>query len=394
MVSQDHQVYQGVPKAEPVPLDLPALKVYKVFPVHQEKTDSPATSGPVVCRVPPEVPASLVSQGARAHRAPRAVRVTTACQAFRVSKVVRASRVLLDPKANLDPRASLASPTLASRAWTEATGSMASQETRESRGRRESGALPVTPGTAFPVDQAPWAPRVTRASTGSLVYLAHLELPVPKAKRVAVACHAYPEPKAKRVSADGMDHLVLPERGVWRDPREAPENAETTDYLDLPGRLALRASLEGQGGMESVERRVNRRSSIRPSFRQASDRKVTRVCPGLRVHPVSTDGMDLQDRQDLMDFVDIRARRASLAPPEPLDSLDRRVGPVPSERRETPATGERENRARGAPRDSVATLAARATKERVARQVRAISKALCKGLQDPLESREYQASKA
>lgn len=111
MVSQDHQVYQGVPKAEPVPLDLPALKVSKVFPVHQEKTDSPATSGPVACRVPPEVPVSLVSQGARAHRAPRAVRVTMACQAFRVSKVVRASRVLLDPKANLDPRASLASPT-------------------------------------------------------------------------------------------------------------------------------------------------------------------------------------------------------------------------------------------------------------------------------------------
>lgn len=252
----------------------------------------------------------------------------------------------------------------------------------------------MTPWTASPVDQAPWAPRVTRASTGCPVYLAHLELPVPKAKRVAVAYHAYPAPKAKRVSGDEMDHLVLPERGVWRDRREAPENAETTDYLDLPGHLALRASLEGQGGMESAERRVNRRSSIRPSFRQASDRKVTRVCPGLRVRPVSTDGMDPQGHLDLTDFVDIRARRASLAPPESLDSLDRRAAPVPSERRETPATGEKANRARGAPRDSVATLAARATKELVARQVRATSKALCKGLQDPLVSREYQDSMA
>lgn len=272
--------------------------------MHQEKTDFPATSVPAVFRVKPEVPDSLASQDARVRRAPRAARVTTACLAFRVSKVARASRVLLDPKVNLDPRASPESLTLASRAWTAATDWTASPEAREPRGRRESGALPVTPRLAFPDGRAPWAPRVTRASTGSQVYLAHLELPVPKATKVAAVYHAYPAPRAKRVSADEMDHQVSPERGVWKDPREAPENEETTDYRDLPDVLAPRASLEGQGGTESAERRVNRRSSMRASFRQASDRKETRVQAGLRVHLVSTDGMDPQGHLDLMDFVD------------------------------------------------------------------------------------------
>lgn len=58
------------------------------------------------------------------------------------------------------------------------------------------------------------------------------------------------------------------------------------------------------------------------------------------------------------------------------------------ERRETPATDERANRGRGAPRDSAATVAAKATRERVDRQVRETSKALCKDLPDPLEIRE------
>lgn len=37
-------------------------------------------------------------------------------------------------------------------------------------------------------------------------------------------------------------------------------------------------------------------------------------------------------------------------------------------------------------------MAAKATRERVDHQVLAISKAPCKGLQDPLESREYRVS--
>lgn len=272
--------------------------------MHQEKTDFPATLVPVVFRVKPEVPDSLASQDARVRRAPRATRVTTACLAFRVAKVARASRAPLDPKVNLDRRASPESLTLASRAWTAATDWTASPEAREPRGRRESGALPVTPRLEFPDGRAPWAPRVTRASTGSQVYLEHLEPPVPKATKVAAVYHAYPAPRAKRVNADEMDHQASAERGVWKDPREAPENEETTDYRDLPDLLAPRASLEGQGGTESAERRVNRRSSTRTSFRQASGRKETGVYQGLRVHLVSTDGMDPQDHLDLMGFVD------------------------------------------------------------------------------------------
>lgn len=162
----------------------------------------------------------------------------------------------------------------------------------------------MTPWRAFPDGRAPLAPRATRDSTGSLVYLGLLELLAPKARRVAAVYHAYPAPRAKRESAGETDRLVLPERGARKDPREAPENEETTDYPDLPDLPAPRASLEGQAGTESVETRVNRRSSIRSSFRQASARKETGVLPGLRVHPVSTDGTDLLDRLDLMDFVD------------------------------------------------------------------------------------------
>lgn len=53
---------------------------------------------------------------------------------------------------------------------------------------------------------------------------------------------------------------------------------------------------------------------------------------------------------------------------------------------------ERASRGRGAPRDSAATVGARATREHADRQVRATSKTRCKGLQEPLESRDNRDS--
>lgn len=304
VVCQDPPVFQEVRKAGLVPLVLLVLKVCQVFLVHPEKTDSPVTLVPAVCRAMPEDPASPESRAAKVHLARRVTRVTTDFRVCLVSRAQRATQEPQAPRVNLVRRASPASPTRVSRAWTAAMVSTASQAPRERGDPRESAVPPATLWRAFLVDLAPLDRREKKALTGSRARLAHLELQAPKVRRVEVACPACRAVKARKASAVVMELRARLDREATRELLVPLENAETMACPDPQDRLAPRVFPADQVAMEREETRVNQQFSTHRSSRRESVRKEKKAYKDCQDHPASTAVTDLQDQAVLTDFVD------------------------------------------------------------------------------------------